>query len=566
MFHVKSIHESPPCDLDLEIAKDEVFTANKFRAHIERFYMTVAVGLFSVWKHIARLRSWREWQRTSVFLGVYAIAWFFDCLLSAFLTILLVLAVYPPSRALLFPHAPAAMIDGETGGVKKPMAGVLASDSMTGAPETYPGEAIEMEAHSFVNSIIEIAIAMSSGQNPEDIANAKDKTGGSLQAVEHDKTKKPVSDAVWEEALPVLHTMAGISDTYERFGNALSPTYPFSTEKPRRRIVSILVPLILGSYFLTAHMIFKGTGLIVGLLVFGDPIIKWAMDFAGRAYPQWQNYTELRNTVLKGIPTNAQLALTLLRIGERNQSPLPPPPHSTDPLPMETHSTAGEGLGELLRVDPLEINDAMQPDAETKEEADGDLREQQTKGNKTASRAIAFVKHVARGGVHAIRGADRVSAHVGGPGSKSARYRAGVVKTGGPPPASGPTRFLARFDGKKGYASIVVGSLEFGAAESSFLGWTAGRMGDESEEEEEGVAGGTKWAIEIADIHEIQKTGGLGWKSKILVGWATDEADIMDGVIIRDKAGHEYHLTAIPLRDALFNRLISVGGQMWESW
>ena len=42
----------------------------------------------------------------------------------------------------------------QTGGVQKPMAGVLASlDSMTGAPEKHPGEAVEQEAHSFVNSV-----------------------------------------------------------------------------------------------------------------------------------------------------------------------------------------------------------------------------------------------------------------------------------------------------------------------------------------------------------------------------------------------------------------------------
>jgi hypothetical protein len=37
------------------------------------------------------------------------------------------------------------------------------------------------------------------------LANIKDKTGGGLQAVEDDKTKKLVSDAVWERARPGMH-------------------------------------------------------------------------------------------------------------------------------------------------------------------------------------------------------------------------------------------------------------------------------------------------------------------------------------------------------------------------
>jgi hypothetical protein len=50
-----------------------------------------------------------------------------------------------------------------------------------------------------------------------------------------------------------------------------------------------------------------------------------------------------------------------------------------------------------------------------------------------------------------------------------------------------------------------------------------------------------------------------------VVGWATDK-DIADGIIVRDEQGRELHLTAIALRDEFFNRLIAIGGQMWESW
>ena len=179
MFHVKVVHEAPvsatlhgsesrlfdswltPCvqlaDLDLEIAKQEVFTPDKFRTHLERFYMTVAVGMFGLWKHVARLRSWRERNRTTAFFVAYTAAWFLGCLIPSFGIVLVVLILHPPARDFLFPHAPPALIDGWTGGVKKPMAAVLGSDSLTGAPESYPGEAVEQEAHSFANSIIEVS-------------------------------------------------------------------------------------------------------------------------------------------------------------------------------------------------------------------------------------------------------------------------------------------------------------------------------------------------------------------------------------------------------------------------
>jgi hypothetical protein len=116
--------------------------------------MTVGMGFLGFGKHLARLQSWREWERTSVFLAVYATAWVFDYLFPSVLIFLMILILYPQSRTVCFPLAPPALIDSKTGGIQKPAAGVLASDtSMTGAPEKHPGEAVEQEAHNFVTSI-----------------------------------------------------------------------------------------------------------------------------------------------------------------------------------------------------------------------------------------------------------------------------------------------------------------------------------------------------------------------------------------------------------------------------
>lgn len=51
----------------------------------------------------------------------------------------------------------------------------------------------------------------------------------------------------------------------------------------------------------------------------------------------------------------------------------------------------------------------------------------------------------------------------------------------------------------------------------------------------------------------------------MVVGWAT-EKEIVDGIVIVDKEGNERHLTAIQLREELFNRLVAMGPQMWEAW
>lgn len=162
IFHVKSIQEPPLANLDLNIADDEDFSPEKLRAQLERLYMVVAISLLSLYKHVCRLRSWRETRRTGAFLGVYAAAWLLDLVVPTVAIFLLVLILYPASREYCFPPAPPSLIDAKTGGVQTPPSGVLASDdSMTGAPQKHQGEAVEQEARSFVNSLSSVCSPVS---------------------------------------------------------------------------------------------------------------------------------------------------------------------------------------------------------------------------------------------------------------------------------------------------------------------------------------------------------------------------------------------------------------------
>src|ERR1700760_1288677 len=82
----------------------------------------------------------------------------------------------------MFPPAPIALVDGKSGGVQKPKAGVLGShDSATGAPENHKGEAVEAEASNFVTSIASVALASASGKHPQG---------------ERDSEGEPVQDSV----------------------------------------------------------------------------------------------------------------------------------------------------------------------------------------------------------------------------------------------------------------------------------------------------------------------------------------------------------------------------------
>ncbi|VUC27605.1 unnamed protein product [Clonostachys rosea] len=561
IFCVKSITEPPLANLDLNIADEEDFSPEKLRAQLERLYMVVILSLLSGWKHVVRLRSWKEHQRTAAFLSVYSLAWILDLLMPVTFLFLTVMVLSPESREFCFPPAPIALIDEDTGGVQKPPAGVLGSDdTFTGAPEKHRGEAVEQEAHSFVNSISSLVVSTAAGKHPQgdphegdsapdpteltvEVTHAKDAGEGDIPTHEHDRTKAPVSHAVWNRARPLMHAVADMVDTWERFGNALNPTVPFPKNRTRMRLAACLVPMVLGSYFTTSYMLVKGIGFAVGFGFFGSPIMEPTLDYLNKNYPHWQEHLQLRHSILRGIPTNAQLTITLLRVGEKNHAPIPPPPRSDIPPPVQPHETAGENLDHLGSEGATdeEIHDAIQPDE--------GLHEKQETGSttkpKTARRILNLIKGTAKGGVETALAADKAKATAG---AKQARNRLGVVRKSKETPARGPVSFPARFKGKKGHVYVTT------KATTPAVSWTSD-LGDVN----------PAWTVAIGDISELRKVGGLGWKSKIIVGWALG-SEVVDGMVVKTRAGDELHLTAISTRDDLFNRLISMGGQMWEVW
>ncbi len=227
------------------MADDEEFTPDKMRANIERLYMTVGVGMLGAFKHVVRLRSWRETRRTGCFAAAYFTAWLFNFLTPLLSAVLIALIGFPVSRDYLFPPAPIALVNSETGGVQKPRAGVLGShDSATGAPENHKGEAVEQEASNFVTNIASLALSSASGKHPAgdpdadgngaadaapdptalatSAADAKYKVNGGRTGTKHDKTKVPMETAMWIKMRPIMHTISTVSDTWERLAKYLS--------------------------------------------------------------------------------------------------------------------------------------------------------------------------------------------------------------------------------------------------------------------------------------------------------------------------------------------------------
>ena len=136
---------------------------------------------------------------------------------------------------------PIALVDFSSGGIQKPKAGVLGShDSITGAPENHKGEAVEQEASNFVNSVAAVALSSATGKHPQNdpppndespvqdsvpdptrvavsAATARERVNGGSPGTKHDKTKVPMETAMWTKMRPAMHSIADMSDTWERF-------------------------------------------------------------------------------------------------------------------------------------------------------------------------------------------------------------------------------------------------------------------------------------------------------------------------------------------------------------
>lgn len=281
------------------------------------------------------------------------------------------------------------------------------------------------------------------------VGDARASAGGKEVSTKHDSTKAPMEQTMWNSMRPAMHGIADVCDTWEQFANALAPTPPFPRDTARLRLAAIVIPLVATSVFVSSYMFVKATSFGIGFGFFGDPIISRGLEWLNQNYPNWQKLLELRNTVLKGVPTNAQLTLTLLRVAESRRSPLPPPPSSNQPAPKEPVAATDEHLKAVGGDPPLnatedELKEAIKHDPTAANEsagADVDAAKQQSHGSK-ASRLFKALKGSVKGSIETTLGADHMKAKVG---SDHSKRRLGVVPRGAANRLTGPVEFKCRY-------------------------------------------------------------------------------------------------------------------------
>ncbi|KAE9362759.1 hypothetical protein N431DRAFT_391269 [Stipitochalara longipes BDJ] len=600
VFDVQAVPLVATTGLDLTEAWDDDHSTDKITLHLQRFYLSIFLGLTSFGKQISRLRSWKDANRTAAFCVTYFSAWVFNFLIPLSLGMLLVIVASERARNVLFPSAPRALVNISTGGLQKPQSGQLGSiDTLTGAPEKAEGEAREEEAANFVDNlrhIIARAVGMHENKNsegdplegkvPKPIRKAIRSVKAAGSAPGHatgesgkDMTQKPMEELLWDKAKPKViepvvkntpHVIGEIVDNWERFAHAISPTPPFS-RLSFLRIEAVLMPLFLASLFVPQRIVYKGTGLAVGFGLFGEPIISRFLTLLNGKFPSWMEMLEPKNNILRGVPTNNQLTLTLLRIGEAHHSPLPPVPSTTstdsnslpnihiDQVPLNASHR------EIIRaVEPSPMLNGSGDDSSSPENASEGESEKPTK-HRHLSKFLTYLKGNTKATVQSKLAIDHVRAAAG---SSKAQGHLGVLPEKKNLIYAGPAEFKARFNGEKGWlyisntsASAITNSA---STEPRLLFITEDPRNQHSKIDASDTST-TLWSMKLKDIHRLKRaTAFMGKLAEKAANWSED-TELLSSLEIDDEKGETWRFTAIPERDALFNRLIAVGEQRWEN-
>ncbi|KAJ5835445.1 hypothetical protein N7447_001471 [Penicillium robsamsonii] len=567
IYHVKAVHDTAALNLDLNRTENEQFPPEKLRMTLERFYTSVVVGVTELFRHITRLRSWKEPARTTMFCAGYFVAWAVDLLVPTICGLVVALIMVPPVRLVLFPDL--AKTEGSNGS-SSTEGQVQSEDSLTGAPETHKGEAAEQEAKNLVDSFATIAMesaAAKYGQAVTEDAPDRPALIEGLEAAEaaagtptgdspEDKTKKPMKKKVAHATDNIMRILSDITDIYEKFANILSPTPPFFLVTSRLRLASIFTLVSVIVPFTSSYWIIKIVGFALGLGFFGDPVFAYTLDLLNAKVPNWKDHLDLQKTLLAGVPTNAQLTLTLLRIGEINSAPLPPAPSHDDDEPVwpirRKKSQAASSTDLSTQGSSVDLQSTNSTTS---------LPETKVPKKKFVFKLFRFFRRTIATAIKGHIAFDRAMAIAG---SAHTKNLIGMLQNGHFAAAAtqfGPLKFDAKFERKRG-AAVIDSSKE--PPILYFTTYASAGLDDLRIESRK--KGSVLFQIPVTEIKELKKTEGLGWKGKLIVELTAGSKEAADGLVVSGaELGQSYHLTGMRSRNQLFNRLIAIDAQFWES-
>lgn len=258
------------------------------------------------------------------------------------------------------------------------------------------------------------------------------------------------------------------------------------------------------------------------------------------------------SNILRGVPTNNQITITLLRIGEAHNTPLPPVPTSKPYDPDHPNSLDAEDIP--LAATHLEVINATKPEPSATEKSPDDNNDDKTK-HKHLSKIVRLFKGNAKAVVETKLATDHVRAAFG---SETAKGHLGVLPKTENIVYAGPSEFQCRFEGKSGWVVITE------SASPSFWFTREDPRGLRSEEKKNKKLEKV-FEIAIKDLQRVKRATAFVSTAIESVAGSSSEKELLASLEVEDENGKTWRLTAMPERDELFNRLVAIGGHCWEN-
>ncbi|ORY88395.1 hypothetical protein BCR35DRAFT_301509 [Leucosporidium creatinivorum] len=565
----------PPTRLDFEPAKDEQFDPDRLRANVERIYLTVVRDCMVFGKEMMVLRSWEDPLRTGGFASAYFFAWSSPFGVTAFLfTILALLILYPSFRTALFPPLPT------------PRPSRVLVDKPPRDPTLSNAEQDERDAVVFAEGMAQLAATSSgaghmSGGEPsmEDVVHEAiedaeveaeveaegESTSEDHKASKKDKKKKEKTDKLAKVGLPLQQFTGDFADSWERWGNALSPTSPpLHPNAARRKVALHVLPLILLFGFFPWGFVSSALGFVAGVGFFGGPLITLFLALLDEKFEGWKEALELRHSMLNLVPSNTQLTIALLREAEAAGNPLPPPPPpplASDkaaapaastapplpPRPLATNGTQAESASAGDEAAQAQTPASAPISKKTGKEKFANFVKSATKLTETGAGYVAGEKKLDWEKVSRVA-VDKIKATTG---SELPEHLMSIAPRKTVADSHSNSTFLASSSNTPGHLLLVPPihptSLTFRPLASG------------------GPSSHLVVSIPLASVTMVRKTAGLGWKGRLALGWSTGVSSVGDGIRIswteKDEEGAEVEqeksFGGLVRRDELYNRIIS---------
>lgn len=327
-----------PDQLDFDCIPSREFRPDVLRSNLERLHLNLGQRALGAVAELNRLRKWEDPVRSSTYGLAYFLAW--NSWVGAGPAGLLfvgALVLSPEFRQFAFP--PRIPTRPDTGLVDIPGSGA-------------EPEQAESEAQQFADDLAQLAAAAAT-PHPDPPETEPSRSPGldeSLSpidaALDNDLEQKVKVTRLAKIGLPLQALSGDLADGWERWLNALSPKPPFPQHQARIKLALYLLAIAIALAIVPPRLLQKGFMAALGLGFFGGPAIERGLGLLDRSHPRWKEQLELRNSVLKGVPSNTQLTITLLRAGERAGKPLPPA------MPLRSPPVSRAASGPILGAVP----------------------------------------------------------------------------------------------------------------------------------------------------------------------------------------------------------------------